>query len=83
MENIGDFIDNSQTKFELSFTKLMTLQELHKVVKIPLHLNIPYHSQAVERCIRTVTEASMAVFNHAARHGFIQARLKSRIIRYS
>ena len=80
IEKIEDFIDNSQALFEPSFTKLMTLQQLHKIVEIPLLLNIPCHSQAVERCVKTVTEASMAVFNHAARHGFIQARLKSRSI---
>ena len=35
IEKIEDFIDNSQALFKPSFTKLMTLQELHKIVEIP------------------------------------------------
>ena len=38
----------------------------------------PCHTQATERCIRLVTEASAAVCGQAARDGFIRARIKSR-----
>lgn len=47
--------------------------------EIPL-LQFPCHSQAVERCIKLVTEASIAVFGSEARDGFIKARIESRKI---
>lgn len=40
--------------------------------------NFPCNTQAVERCVRLVTEASLAVCDHENREGFIQARIKSR-----
>lgn len=40
-------------------------------------VNIPCHSQAVERAVKLVTEASKAV-TQANRHGFILSRIKSR-----
>ena len=38
----------------------------------------PCHTQAVERCIKLVTEASAAVCGHDARDGFIRSRIASR-----
>ncbi|GBN01816.1 hypothetical protein AVEN_268363-1 [Araneus ventricosus] len=38
----------------------------------------PYHTQAVERCIKLVTEASNKVCGYDARDGSIRATLKSR-----
>jgi hypothetical protein len=38
----------------------------------------PCHTQAVERCVKLVTEASAAVSGAEARHGFIHVRLESR-----
>ena len=38
----------------------------------------PAHTQAVERAVRVVTEASAAVANEEARHGLITARLEHR-----
>ena len=41
---------------------------------------LPCHTQAVECCIKLVTEASAAVCGSASRDGFIRARLESRRI---
>lgn len=41
-------------------------------------LLFPCHTQAVERCIKLVTEASSAVCGKVARDGFIRGRLTSR-----
>ncbi|GBN46834.1 hypothetical protein AVEN_228689-1 [Araneus ventricosus] len=40
----------------------------------------PCHTQAVERCIKLVTEASNKACGHEARDGYIRATLKSRSI---
>ena len=38
----------------------------------------PFHSQAVERCVKLVTEASLKVCDSQSRDGFIRTTLKSR-----
>lgn len=38
----------------------------------------PCHSQAVERCVKIVTEASLSVCGSEARDGFIRTRIKAR-----
>lgn len=43
-------------------------------------LKLPCHTQAVERCIKLVTEASQSVYGEKARDGFIRARIQSRNI---
>ena len=40
--------------------------------------DFPCHTQAVERCVKLVTEASQCVTNAASRDGLIRTRLKSR-----
>jgi len=40
----------------------------------------PCHTQAVERCVKLVTQASAAVCGQASRDGFIRSRLESRRI---
>nr|CAH7730300.1 unnamed protein product [Callosobruchus chinensis] len=40
----------------------------------------PCHTQAVERCVKLVTEASSCVIGEEARDGFIRLRVKSREI---
>jgi hypothetical protein len=40
--------------------------------------NLPCHTQAVERCVKLVTEAATAVCGAEARDGFIKAKIKSR-----
>lgn len=41
-------------------------------------LNFPCHSQAVERCVKLVTETSSSVCGDDARDGFIRTRIASR-----
>ncbi|KAF0287675.1 hypothetical protein FJT64_013924 [Amphibalanus amphitrite] len=54
-------------------------EELEAVAATP-HSVPPYpvHTQAVERVVRTVTEASSKVLGEKARHGLITARLRHR-----
>ena len=40
----------------------------------------PCHTQSVERCVKIVTEASLALCGQPAREGFIRSRLEARII---
>src|ERR1700761_408889 len=40
----------------------------------------PCHTQAVERCVKLVTEASEAVCGNTSMDGFIRARLEARSI---
>ncbi|KAK4879050.1 hypothetical protein RN001_004865 [Aquatica leii] len=51
------------------------------IAKVPEEIEIlkfPCHTQAVERCIKLVTEASSLVCGAEARDGFIRARISSR-----
>lgn len=56
---------------EMSLTKISD-------VNFPDFPHFPCNTQAVERCVRLVTEASLAVCGQENRDGFIQARIKSR-----
>jgi hypothetical protein len=47
------------------------------VIQFP---RFPCHTQAVERCVKAVTEASRAVIGQEARDGFIRARNKARMM---
>jgi hypothetical protein len=40
----------------------------------------PCHTQAVERCVKIVTEASLAVCGEVSRDGFIRSRLEGRLL---
>ena len=48
--------------------------------KESLLIRFPCHIQAVERCVKLVTEASEAVCGNTSRDGFIRARLEARPI---
>lgn len=41
-------------------------------------IGLPCHTQAVERCVKSVTRASLKVSGPTARHGYIMNELKSR-----
>lgn len=41
-------------------------------------LRLPCHTQAVERAVKAVTEASCSLCNRTAREGFIKAQIDSR-----
>lgn len=55
------------------------IKDIHneKIIKMT---NFPCHTQAVERCVKLVTEASSSVCGSDARDGFIRNRLVSRAI---
>lgn len=38
---------------------------------------LPYHTQAVERLVKTITEASRSLCSKSAREGFIKAKIES------
>ena len=50
---------------------------LAAIVAAPYSLSLyPVHTQAVERVVHTVTEASFRILGEEARHGLINARLQ-------
>ena len=64
---------------EPPFTLNMTNEQLTSVKDSPLEVPAyPCHTQAVERAIRLVTEASSSVIGHEAREGFIRQRILAR-----
>jgi hypothetical protein len=46
-----------QCTFEPPLTKILSDEELDRIVQRPFNVDIPCHSQGVERCVRMVTEA--------------------------
>lgn len=69
---------------EPPITKKFSTDELKEMIaNVPDQmslLNVPCHSQAVERCVKLVTEASSSVCGQEARDGFIRSRIASREI---
>jgi len=70
---------------EPPMTKYLTDSDLQVCVQTSVFEKVnlqafPCHTQATERCIRLVTQASAAVCGEEQRDGFIRARLKSRTI---
>ena len=64
---------------EPPFTLTMTNEQLTSLKDSPLEVPAyPCHTQAVERAIRLVTEASSTVIGHEAREGFIRQRILAR-----
>lgn len=84
--NADDYIElidwESISFTEPPLTMSWSEDELKSMIKnVPDEINIfnfPCHSQAVERCVKLVTEASMAVCGTEERDGFIHARITSR-----
>ena len=57
---------------------LMEIEEIRdRLLVVPLY---PNHNQAVERCIKFVTDASKTVYGFNTHDGLIRAKLKSRKI---
>jgi len=81
-----DLVDwQSIDRSEPPMTKYLIDSELQVCVQTRVFEKInlqafPCHTQATERCIRLVTQASGAVYGEEQRDGFISARLKSRAI---
>jgi hypothetical protein len=67
-----------ECSFEPPLTMLLSNEELDKIVDVRFTVDIPCHSQAVERSVKMVTEASKSVYGFDARDGYIRAVLKSR-----
>lgn len=67
-----------QCKFEPPLTAILCDEEPDIIVQRPYTVDVPCHSQGVERCVRMVTEASSAVYGMDARDGYIRAVVKSR-----
>jgi hypothetical protein len=63
---------------EPPFLAKFSHEELKDFVSHGLESKIPCHTQAVERCVKLVNEASEAVCGNTARDGFIRSRLASR-----
>lgn len=81
-ENAQTLQDLLPSKEELTLepplTKDLSDEELQQLVTQPFISQIPCHSQGVERCVRTVSEASKSVYGMDARDGYIRAVIKSR-----
>jgi len=56
----------------------LTDAEIEDCKMIPLHLNHPWHNQAVERHVKMVTEASSEVAKYEGKDGLIKQKIKSR-----
>ena len=67
-----------QCILEPPLVKIISDEDLEKIVQKPFSVDMPCHSQGVERCVRMVTEASNAVYGMDARDGYIGAVVKSR-----
>lgn len=65
-------------------TLSLSEDQLKQVVENPYHSALahvaqyPCHTQAVERAVKTVTEAALAVCGGERRDGFIRSRIESR-----
>ncbi|ESN92993.1 hypothetical protein HELRODRAFT_165143 [Helobdella robusta] len=80
--NYYDMIDWHATEItEPPLTKDITTEALEQMIMdIPNNiefLKLPCHTQAVERMIKLVTEASLSVCGEKARDGFIRTKLAS------
>lgn len=70
---------------ESPLTQHLTDEDVKSIISegssvLPLLFDIPCHTQAVERCVKVVTEASIEVFGAGSRDGFIRTRLLDRSI---
>ena len=66
---------------EPAATLLLSELNLHEIIKTGFKMNIAKflcHSQAVERHIKLITEASATVCGQETRNGFIRTHIQSR-----
>ncbi|KAF0303211.1 hypothetical protein FJT64_024788 [Amphibalanus amphitrite] len=75
-----DLIDSAAEKVtEPPLLRDLSVTELQGIAAAPLRVSAyPVHTQAVERAVRDVTEASLRVVGEEARHGRITACIKHR-----
>ena len=78
-----DMVDwHRVTVTEPTVTMNMTNNELKDMISAQISPSaifplFPCHTQAVERCVKLVTEASASVCGETSQHGFVQARVAS------
>lgn len=81
-EDYIDLIDwQSCTVTERPLTMKFTDNDLQNILKENSTLTFekfPCHTQAVERCVKLVTEASQKVCGELSRDGYIRAKLEAR-----
>ena len=81
-EDYTNMIDWQETLIsEPPLTRNMSPEDIEENIKTKavFHaLEFPNHTQAVERCVKLVTEASIAVIGQEKREGFIRNRIASR-----
>ncbi|CAG9826901.1 unnamed protein product [Diabrotica balteata] len=87
-EDYIDMIDRQSTTItEPLLTKCISNEELEEMIlDIPAEIEIlkyPCHTQAVERCIKLVTEASVTVCGNTARDEFMHELLLALVCQYS
>ena len=63
---------------EPPLTTTLTNEELERIISVPAQFKQPCHSQAVERHIRLVSEASSKACTFERRDGIIRQRIRSR-----
>ncbi len=86
--NYFDTIDWSAAKTEPPLTKQFSLDNLWNIGNLYIKSNIynsyikllPCHNQAVERCIRLISETSQKVAGHENREELIKTTIKCREI---
>ena len=78
--NYTELFDWKTVKFsEPPLTMRLSDDEIRGFILTPLELpQYPFHTQAVERGIKVVSEAASAVIGEEARDGFIRQKLRSR-----
>lgn len=84
-KNYYELVDCQDTPWsEPPVTLSLSEDQLKQVVENPYHSALahvaqyPCHTQAVERAVKTVTEAALAVCGGERRDGFIRSRIESR-----
>lgn len=78
-----DLIDWQQNFFDPPILRHITNKGINEVIESQgdenlIFLKLPCHTQAVERSVKIVTEASMSLCDKNSREGLIQAKLASR-----
>ena len=81
-EDYTNMIDWQETLIsEPPLTRNMSPEDIEENIKTEAvfqALEFPNHTQAVERCVKLVTKASIAVIGQEEREGFIRNRIASR-----
>ena len=79
MQNLKDLLPPMERSLtEPLLIKEISTKELNKFAKNPLTSRISCHFHSVERCIKTVIEASQQVYGKDSMDGYIRAKIKSR-----